>query len=55
MPKSASIKYKRLNPKEVKITYQSNGKSTEIVARVVRPGTYNKCEFPKPSNSKSCD
>jgi hypothetical protein len=55
MPKSASLKYERVNQKEVKITYRSNGKSTEVVARVLRPGSYNKCEASRSSDSKSRD
>ena len=61
MPKSASLKYERVNQKEVKIIYRYNGSSTEVVARVVRPGSYIKCEAPDSSDSsdssdsKSCD
>ena len=54
MKKKASMKYKRINDKEIKITYNySNGKSTEIVARVVKPGSYTKCETPD-SKEKKC-
>lgn len=44
MAKTATLKYERVNPKEVKITYQSEGKSTEVVARVVKSGTYRRCD-----------
>jgi hypothetical protein len=53
--KSASLQYERVNPKEIKITYHSEGKSTEVVARVVRPGTYNKCDISNASKTNTCN
>jgi hypothetical protein len=49
-----TVKYERLSTNEVKIIYQSDGKSTEVVARVVKPGSYDKCEVRRGSETKRC-
>ena len=44
MAEQAAMEYERVGQKEVKITYKfSDGQRTEVVARVLRPGSYKKC------------
>lgn len=53
MASHAAMEYERVGQKEVKITYNfSDGQRTEVVARVLRPGTYKKCTIEETAEKK---
>ena len=54
MEKDSKIEYERMGKNRVKITYNySDGHRTEVVARVIKRGTYKACEA-KTNNQKEC-
>lgn len=52
MTVKAEVKYERVSPRDVKVTYSGKGESIVVVARVVKRGSYSKSECTaSPSNS----
>jgi len=44
MAKKQTLDYKRVTPNDIKVSYSSGDKHTEVLARVVTRGTYFICD-----------